>query len=1050
MPKTLLSRGEILRKYYTDIHPAGEPIQQLPMLEQSALAQTFGVSFQSELDLAPEQTDDSSAEARAASSIVPPGSRIIPMLHQTSTALDIIENLRRGITTSVLGDPLGAGKTYEALLAFLHLRQANPHLRIVITVPDVVIADWIEALSNLGVAESDCQIISEPATIASIDIHNLPTVLLVKQSLRLSNDNPLHRMALEKLQGIYSLPCLYVFDEQPSPATTPLTELSATTTLAKLYHCAKSSPRLLLSGTVVTNSIQDFAHHFYNTQQLGSPQISPLMSEISGYFSRYFTSFFVGTDPSISGARLLDFLNLSAISHRTFYSRMPSSLPIRLPQAKENFVCIDTITGAAAVSKVRAEPTVLLTGMGASAKVDPKTDALFKDSHSPSRHQRKLELLIATCQRPRPASDITDILVVTANQKTSAYLMRDLPQHIEALKYTCILIKDEDRDAKIQEAHDAGLSIVLITESARVEGFNVQDHLGRIIFFDAVRDAGDYAQAVGRGVRRGNEKPVVEIEQYCTSRTVDYVRQRLDATRKAKSLLEMIHADPTAIFLLLTQDVLTRNRARLRPGVDFDTILASMYNALDFISQNLEIIATASDSPQAILNLIDLLTSNTPPPIMSNSLCHLFLFEEGMTRFAFDERSAALFSNMEKCMAACKKHFLNTIKSLDMPTLLQPPYLDLAYGFNLVEEYLFALQTRIEQNPVLLIDSFSALKIVYSVTNEVFPQRTALQNALLHRLRENGFFGTLSFEQLVHQPFLLFVFIDANVEPEISSLMISWLTPALSNHPEEVYQILCRFSAYSLEKTQMSLEPILASLYAEIERLADSSPEAVYRNQRYDILAEHFRKPAQWLARLCTFVEHLGSEHHALVLRSEIRTRCKKLLKMCSKDERKELPPKYTEFLSEVRQPRGAAAVEEGGAEKISKRKKTTHNPTTPAQPPSLLPHSFFSPNAENGPMPPPPSPTRSFPRFTFFNQASGSNSLSAAPAAPYEDPPWAQSFCGADLATLLGDPTQGDADLTTTQPDDFWSFPNDPTNYIWEQEYTDPFATDAPGGGPS
>lgn len=1059
MPKKPLLRDEILSKYSTEIHPDGEPFQKLAMLEQP----TFGVSFQSELDLAhSEQTDDLSAESSAAFNVVPQGSRIIPMLHQTSTALDILENLRRGITTSVLGDPLGAGKTYEALLAFLHLRRASPHLRIVITVPDVVIPDWIEALSNLSIAASDCQIISEPATIGSIDILNLPTVLFVKQSITLSNSNPSHGMALQKLQAIYSLPCLYVFDEQPSPTST---------TLTKIYECAKIYPRLLLSGTVVTNSIQDFGHHFNNTNQLGSPQISLLMSKISNYFSRYFTTSFAGTDPSIPGDRLLDFLNLSAITHKTFYSRMSSSLPIRLPQAVERFLCIDVMTGDAAVSNIRAEPAVLLTGMGASARVDTLTDDLFKDSLSSRWHQRKLELLTATCRLPRPVFDITDILVVTANQKTSAYLMEALPHHIEAVKYTCILIKDTERDAKIQTAHEAGLSVVLITESARVEGFNVQNHLGRIIFFDAVRDAGNYAQAVGRGVRRGNQKPVVEIEQYCTSRTADYVKERLDATRKAKGLLEMIHADPAAIFLLLTQDVLTRHQAQVRSGVNFKNSLTSIYMALDFISQNLEIIATSSDSKQAIINLIGLLTCNTPPPILSNSLIHLFLFEEDMKPFAFDERSAALFSNMERCMATCKKHFLNAIKSLDMPTLLQPPYLDLAYGFNLVEEYLFALKIIIEQHPVLLSDSFSILKIVYSVTSEVFPQRAELQSGLLHRLKENGFFSTLIFEQLVHEPFLLFAFIDANVEPEISSHMISWLTPALSVHQEEVYQVLCRFSAYSLEKAQKSLGPILASLYTEIESLADSVPEVIYRNQRYDILAEHFGKHAEWLARLCRFAEMLGSEHNTLILRQEIGARGKKLLKMCSKEQRKELLTRYKEFLSEVRQPRGAAAVEEGAPDKTSKRKKTAHRQAIDAPPllPASLPqqqYSFFSPNApceQMPPLPPVTQPASVFHGFSFFNSAQLSNSSSAASlgvATAYEAPPEGQP--NPDWNPEIDTPFDLDALLLATNPnntlslpddfsvDDFLEFLSNPGNLPFDEPTAEnaPFSPGAPGGG--
>lgn len=1016
MPTNPLLRREIIDAYYNEVHPTGEPVPELPSdLQQSALAPTFGISFSSELDVAPSELPDRAGDS-AASSVAPPGPRITPMLHQERTARDVLDGFRKRITTTVLGDPLGAGKTYEALWVYLHLRQTNPNLGMVITVPDVVIPDWLEALSNLGIAESNCQIITVPKEIASVDMCKPPTILLVKQSLSL-RDDPRHLMAFNKMQAMYALPRLHVFDENTS----------ANKTISALYDCAKHNPRLTLSGTVVTSSIQDFSTHFVGIQQLGASKIHSSMSDLSGYFSRYHTTSFAGTDRSIPGAMFLNLLNVSTFTHPTLHSRMPSSLPIGLPQARENFLCIDRQEGRAsdaAVSKTRAEPAALLTEIGASVTVDGATNCLFLESHSERWYPSKLQRLIAECNVPRPPSEITDFLVVTANQNTSYMLMRDLPEAVAAARYTRIHIRDKRREQKIQDAHAAGLSIIFVTESAQVEGFNVQEHLGKIIFFDAVREAGIYTQGVGRGVRMGNQKPRVDIQQYCTSQTADYVKERLLTTRRAKVLLELIHADPAAIFLLLNLDVLTRHRGKLRrPEVSFENILSSMHTALASISKNLEAITKSRDSHQVIINLIGLLTCAKPhkfdlskwqesypiqPPLPSGSFFHLFLFEEGMLRFSFDQLSTGLFTSIERCMAVCKEHFLTTIASLDLSTLLQPAYLDLACGFNRVGDYLLALQRLIERAPTLSkVEAFNALKIVYSSTKEVFPEHSAIQASLLHRLKENGFFNELSCEELVNDPFLLFAFVDANFESiDISRQLRLWFADALRTQPEQMYQVLCQFSAYLSENTVVPLKPILAPLYTELKRFADSMPGAVYPDLRYDILAEHFGKQAEWVERLCAFAEQLGPD--AELLRSNISARCTKLLKACSKPERRELHAKHDAFLNPVRQPRAAAAFEEESTDGSSKRRRVyTASHTTVSD-------GAAAAQTHTSPAPLPPLPQQ---RYAFFQPGGGfpSASMTMDPPLPMVLPPGLVLFgveqeSTSTVAGALYDPTQGAA----------------------------------------
>ena len=158
MPIPSLSRQDIITKYKESIHPVDNVFPELPReLQESAMQMTFAVDFQPDI-----KAPDGSSPV---DSILAAGSKITPMPHQESTAKDIFDNLKRGVTTAVLGDPLGAGKTYEAILAYLYLRRVQPNLGMVITVPDVVIPDWLEALANIGIPAADCQTIIDPKNI---------------------------------------------------------------------------------------------------------------------------------------------------------------------------------------------------------------------------------------------------------------------------------------------------------------------------------------------------------------------------------------------------------------------------------------------------------------------------------------------------------------------------------------------------------------------------------------------------------------------------------------------------------------------------------------------------------------------------------------------------------------------------------------------------------------------------------------------------------------------------------------------------------------------
>ena len=587
------------------------------------------------------------------------------MLHQQNTAEEIVYNLQRGANTFVLGDPVGAGKTYEAIMVFLKLRELNPDLGMIVTVPDTVISDWLEALSSAGI--TSYKIILDPKSVSTLDIHNLPPVLFVKHNLSLYQ-SPVHQIAMKKLEAVYALPRVHVFDEK-----------KANSTIAALYNCAENNLRLILSGTVVTNSVQDLSVHFEGAKQLGAARIKKIMEGNSDFFCRFFTSTFFGIDPSTPGNKFFDFLDLSTLLHRYFFSRMSSNLPICLPQFLERIVLIDStsIAGQCPKPKIHQHPTVLLSGVGARVAVDQATNQLFLDSHLPVWYSAKFHRLQAECAAPRDASKPIDILVVTSSQRTSDQLLRDLKPIVATLNYCCIFIRDINREEKINAARDKGLSVIFITETNCVEGFNIQQYLAKIIFFDAVREAGVYAQAVGRGVRQGNLSADVEVKQYCTNKTGDYVAERVIITRKAKGLLELIHADPAAIFLLLTLDVLTRQLPTLRSNVDFRSTILSIHMALKFLRTNLATISDNANSHQVVNDLIGILTFEkyylfdlmkwrltyqADPASLSSPFVHFFLFEEEMLRFAFDEVSTEQFRLISQAIARGKDHFLRSIE----------------------------------------------------------------------------------------------------------------------------------------------------------------------------------------------------------------------------------------------------------------------------------------------------------------------------------------------------------------------------------------------------
>ena len=322
---------------------------------------TFGVNFNTEAEPISQEGNVASAP--------PVGLKMIPMLHQESTAQDILDRLQRGVSTVVLGDPLGAGKTLQALLVFLALKKSNPQIMLVVTVPDVVIADWMNALQSIGIYKPACQSITTPKDISTLDINKLKQVLFVKQSLTLNSRNEVHQLYLDKLRAIYKRSGLFIFDEQTTQSAT----------ISVLYDCAKHSPRLTLSGTIVTNSIQDISEPFREIRST----LDPMMASNSRFFTQYFNSTFFGKSAATTGEIFLNFLNISRLLHDSFYSRMPASLPIHLPEFKEEIVCIDEKSEAAEYA-ARDEPAILLSGMGASVKGDSITNMMLFLLHSGS------------------------------------------------------------------------------------------------------------------------------------------------------------------------------------------------------------------------------------------------------------------------------------------------------------------------------------------------------------------------------------------------------------------------------------------------------------------------------------------------------------------------------------------------------------------------------------------------------------------------------------------------------------------------------------------
>lgn len=906
MPKKSLTRQEIIDAYFRSIHPSDEKIPPIyPALLESGSLENFSFSFRSELDRSPPEKGSKKSELK-------PLTQIRPMLHQTSTAEDILDNLRQGVTTAILGDPLGAGKTYEALWVYLNLRKINPNIGVVITVPDVVIPDWLDALSKIGINKEECTTIYVPSDIISLDPCTLSPILIVKQSLSLREGDSRHELYLEKMKAIYSLPRLHIFDENTS----------ANRLIKILSKSAVKNPRLILSGTVVTNSIQDLAPHFEDSEQLGASTIKNLMVQLSTYFSRYHRSSFGGTSPAIPGMMFLSFLNLSTFTHSTLYSRMPSSLPILLPDAHEEFLCIDEDTqqpsSTVTPSRIRAEASSLLTGTGATVTVATAMNDQFLDSHSEHWYPTKLKKLIAESCSPRRDGDVTDILVITASQKTSAHLLKDLPEAVKIAKYTCINIHDKQREQKVLAARKENLSIIFITESARVEGFNVQEYLGKVIFFDAVRDAGDYIQASGRAVRRGNTKQHVEIKQYCALNTAQYVKDRLQTTRKAKILLELIQADPATVFMLLNQDILFRHAGSIRENVNLEEIILSMQNALNITRENLEEILKLEIPVQVTTGLIGLLSTadldkfklkeweqklSINPTLLNQAFIHLFLFKNQLNRFSFNGNSEQQLFKIEEHIQKFKLKFLEAMKFLDLNTLLQPAYLNLAYGFNCVDKYLINLNQLIQGDPQFSPETaLNILKVLYSFTKEVFPERQEMLERIIHQLKKQDFFQTITFALLDREPHLLFAFIDANFStPEMTRQLSIWFSQALKTNPNDIVRMFSLFFAYHSEQKKSSPRIHLVQLYEQLEQISMQEPVSIHSQIAYDTIAEYCGTLPQWIERLCQFAKTQDAD-----VSNDISKRCTKLLKTCSKSIRTELQEKYSDFLSPTRQARKA------------------------------------------------------------------------------------------------------------------------------------------------
>lgn len=916
MTKSILRRDDIIKKYQQQIHPAGEELPNVPLgLTQTSSQLTFGVSFSG----SSEQSSPQSGEASAAKSDVPEGFKITPMLHQESTAQDIVTQLQNGVTTAVLGDPLGAGKTLQALLVFFKLRQKTPDLHLVVTVPDVVIPDWKDALESIGISAQNCRDIMAPKDLDKLDIHTLPIVLFVKQSLTLNEYNKLHIKYLAKLRAIYERPSLCIFDEQTTPSPT----------ISKLFSYAKLNLRLILSGTIVTNSIQDIIQPFR-----GKPIIlKDMMEKISQFHGHYFTSRFCGGSDLTPGEMLLIFLSLSRVLHESFYSRMSSSLPIALPDFEESVICIDEEdTTVPADFSCRDEPMLLLTGVGTSVKGNKDTNKLFNDSHSEHFYRAKLQKLITELCLPNDPIGISDVLVVTANQSTSFKLGSDLRKaaEIQSANYIVILIADEERETKMEKAHAEGKSIIFLTESKRVEGFNIQKHLSRVICFDAVRDQADYDQARGRAVRGGNLTKHVKIEQYCTEAIAEYVKTRTSVTRKGKTLLELIHADPAAIFLLITEDVLTRQKDKLRTDLELDSgfVLNSMRQVLGFVQSHLSQICASDNAHQVVLDLIGVLTCQHPsefdlaawrksytdkPSELSNPFWHLFLFEEGddLLRFAFDTESRQIMVKIRDAIGACKAHFKQALALLNLENLLQPQYLNLANGFHLTKEYLCAIQQcLLTQVAISDAELGKLIKLIYSLPDGIFTERATIKASLLSHLKSSGYFKRCSFRPQDNGTSRLYAFIDATENVKESSdkvlaSLVDGLESDSKSNCEFVCQTLYQLGAYPSVHGKAIEGLVSSGLYDKLKRHAAINP-SIYLNESYDHLAEQVGKLASWISVLLDFTRSCQEQDKKQFDGESIISRCVKLLDLCSKDEKTTLRKTYPE----LKKTRGASVPE--------------------------------------------------------------------------------------------------------------------------------------------
>ena len=872
MPETKFSRSNILEAYHRLVRPTGRDLPALPANFESLLGQSsFALDFSQPL-------------AQSSNGVLPETARITPMDHQSITGSQIAENLQLGASTAILGDPLGAGKTLTAILAYLNCRQYQPELGLIITVPDTVIPDWKLALAQVGIDEDQCATLTTPTDIEQLAIANLPPILLVKQSLSLSTKNISHKLSMEKMKAIYQLPRMHIYDEQ----------ISFNATFTILYELAQNNPRVVLSGTIVTNSIQDVAKQLMSSQQAGTANIHHWMASISNFFTRYFTTSFAGTAENLPGKTFIQLLNLASILHRSLYSRFSFALPIQLPPFEEHYRVIDAVRNSHQTFSVREEPRMLLGATGVTVAIDESMDRSFRDSNSPRWFDNKLSRLLDNCLRETDPHEFNDKLVITANQSTSNHLERELGGNEAIAARYCIIplhTKSNHREEMIKNARKERKSIIFITEDAKVEGFNIQQHLSNIVFFDAVRDAGDYIQAVGRAVRRGNLSAKVTIEQYCVANIVEYVKTRIGVTRKAKSLLELLHADPTLVYMLLVGDEFLVNRDKIRPNVTQEAILTSLNAELEMYCHVLTAIGNHSDSRLAIIDFLGVQSTvdirelqftawrskfGTKPPKVANQLCLPFLFSENLEKYAFDGRSAAYFFILSQTMEKLKWHLQQFITTSPMnQELLRSDVIGLIQSFNLHEFYLSQLLEKVTHSELNKSDAVSLLRFAYSSLGFASPLFLEMRKTLSQHIAQLGLFQQVNMNEFVEYPYLLTAFLESKLPAEDMLQHLSNLvSEAELDHIEVINRFLLALAIHpsAIAKTlYRDLQPFIIQFITGLETI---HPQQVFHHPLVDGIIGHVGLTIQWLTKLLNYVSTIPT----LYIQQELLKRCKSLI----------------------------------------------------------------------------------------------------------------------------------------------------------------------------